>query len=291
MSKIAIGTVKFGTDYGISPMARQVQPKEVKSILNYAHSQGIDVLDTAPVYGNSESVLGSSGVDCFKVVTKTRHFDGADINNVDAELVRKDFFKSLTDLKRSNVYGVLVHNAYDLLKPGSEKIFNQLNHLKQEGKLNKLGVSVYDSSQLESILANFKIDLVQLPFNILDKRLIDNNTLQTLQEKGIEVHARSVFLQGLLLMDKEDISHKFKRWDALWKVWFDWLHDNKITALEATIKYVVTRPEISKTVVGVDTVGQLKEIIVASHGKMPDIPSELFMTDVDLLNPSNWSKL
>ena len=219
MSKIALGTVQFGIDYGINSESGQVQPEEVRSILNYAHSQNIDLLDTAPVYGDSEKILGRANSSNFKVVTKTRHFDSLKINNNDIRLLNSDFYHSLEYLKQDSVYGVLMHNASDLLKPGAEKLFDQLQKLKQEEKITKIGVSVYDHSQLQAILEIFDIDLVQLPFNIIDKRLIDSGMLAKLKNRGIEVHARSVFLQGLLLMSERNRPDKFKRWGVLWKIW------------------------------------------------------------------------
>jgi aryl-alcohol dehydrogenase-like predicted oxidoreductase len=289
--KLALGTVQFGTDYGISSASGQVESQEVDAILNYARSKGIALLDTAPAYGNSEKVLGKIGVQDFKVVTKTRHFNETEISIGEAALMKKDFIYSLESLKQDSVYGVLVHNADDLLKPGSQNIFNQLERLKQVGKIKKIGVSVYDHNQLQSILDNFDIGLVQLPFNILDRRMIDSGMFTKLQKKGVEVHARSVFLQGLLLMSEKNRPDKFNRWSGLWGIWHEWLNDNQITALEATTRYAVSIPEISKVLVGVDTVNQLKEIVVASSGVLPDIPPEMFTNDVDLLNPSNWEKL
>jgi hypothetical protein len=291
MSKIALGTVQFGIDYGVNSVGGQVTPEEVKKILSYAHSKNIDLLDTAPAYGNSEKILGRMDISSFKVVTKTRHFDSLEIKNNDVKLLDNDFHHSLKDLKQDSVYGVLIHNADDLLKPGAEKLFDQLQELKQAEKIVKIGVSVYDRSQLQSILDNFDIDLVQLPFNILDRRMIDSGMLATLQSKGIEVHVRSIFLQGLLLMSEKNRPDKFKRWSVLWRIWHEWLNDNKITALEATTRYAVSIPEISKVLVGVDTVDQLKEIVVASSGVLPDIPPEMLTNDVDLLNPSNWGML
>jgi len=291
MSKISLGTVQFGVDYGISSINGQVTPKEVKNILSYAHLQDVDLLDTAPAYGNSEKILGEVSIQKFKVVTKTRHFDKPEINIEDIALMKKDFFNSLKDLKQDRVYGMLVHNADDLLKPGCEKLFDQLQELKQAEKIMKIGVSVYDYSQLQSIIDNFDIDLVQLPFNILDRRMIDSGMLATLKSKGIEVHARSVFLQGLLLMSEKNRPDKFNRWHGLWKIWHEWLNDNQISALEGTVRYAISMPEISKVLVGVDNVDQLKEIVAASSGVLPDIPDEMFTNDVDLLNPSSWSAL
>ena len=290
-SKLALGTVQFGIDYGVNSTEGQVEPKEVENILRYAHSKGIDLLDTAPAYGSSEKVLGQIGTENFKVVTKTRHFDSLEINNSDVKLLNNDFYNSLKNLRQDSVYGVLVHNADDLLKSGSEKIFKQLQKLKHAKKIVKIGVSVYDHSQLQTILDNFDIDLVQLPFNILDRRMIDSGMLAKLQEKDIKVHARSVFLQGLLLMSEQNRPEKFNRWSGLWRAWHEWLNDNRLTALEATIRHAVSMPAISKVLVGVDNVDQLKEIVAASSGVLPDIPPEMFTNDVGLLNPSNWGKL
>ena len=291
MSKIALGTVQFGIDYGINSTEGQVQPNQVERILRYARSKGINLLDTAPAYGSSEKVLGQIGTENFKVVTKTRHFDSLEINDSDVNLLNNDFYNSLKNLRQDSVYGVLIHNADDLLKSGSEKIFKQLQKLKHAKKIVKIGVSVYDHSQLQTILDNFDVDLVQLPFNILDRRMVDSGMLAKLQEKDIEVHARSIFLQGLLLMSEQNRPEKFNRWSGLWRIWHEWLNDNQLTALEATTRYAVSMPETSKVLVGVDNVDQLKEIVASSTRVLPKVPNELFTNDTDLLNPSNWSKL
>ena len=115
--------------------------------------------------------------------------------------------------------------------------------------------------------------------------------LTALNKKGIEIHARSIFLQGLLLMEQNQIPSKFKNWSGLWKTWQTWLKDNKISALEATIRYALSFFEISKVIVGVETKKQLKEILAASTGNLPKIPPELFTDDTNLLNPTKWSSL
>lgn len=291
MSKIALGTAQFGMDYGVNSANGKIQPGMAKSILSYAQSQGIDLLDTAPVYGDSERVLGRINVDNFKVVTKTRHFNNSKINNTDLNTLHDDFSHSLRSFNQSSIYALLVHNANDLLKPGSKWLINGLNDLKKSKKIKKIGISVYDHDQLKSILDNFDLDIVQLPFNIIDRRFIDAGMLSILLDRGIEVHARSIFLQGLLLMSKHARPNKFERWSFLWKIWHEWLDDNNISALDVTIRYAMSRPEISRILVGVDNVNQLKNIMQASSGELPSIPNEIFTNDLDLLNPSNWYKL
>jgi len=94
-----------------------------------------------------------------------------------------------------------------------------------------------------------------------------------------------------LLMSEQNRPDKFNRWSGLWRIWREWLNDNQITALEAAIRHAISMPEISKVLVGVDNVDQLKEIVTASSGVLPNIPDEMFTNDIDLLNPSNWSAL
>jgi hypothetical protein len=92
-------------------------------------------------------------------------------------------------------------------------------------------------------------------------------------------------------MSKQNRPHKFNRWKNLWKIWHEWLNDNQITALEATIRHAISVKKISKVIVGVDSKKQLNQIILASDGKLPPIPPGLFIDDINLLNPSNWNKI
>ena len=291
MSKLALGTAQFGMDYGINSIRGKVEPKQVQNILHYAKSVDINLLDTAPTYGNSEKVLGTMNAADFTVVTKTRHFNTPEITDDEILLLNQDFNHSLKDLKLDSVHALLVHNANDLLKAGSFKIIDNLKNLKKAKKIKKIGVSVYDHQQLTFILNNFDVDMVQLPFNIFDRRLINSGMLSLLGSKGIEVHARSIFLQGLTLMSDKSRPSKFNPWSNLWKIWHDWLNDYGISPLEASVRYAMSVTEISKVLVGIDTVNQLTEIVQASSGFLPTIPDELYTDDALLLNPSNWDSL
>ena len=291
MLKIALGTVQFGVDYGINSINGQVQYDELNKILNYARSHNVTMLDTALAYGNSEQALGDANTQDFKIVTKTRHFESDSIHSKEVELLVGDFYQSLKLLRRKNVYGLLMHNADDLLKPGSDQLFKCLQNLKQKDLVTKIGVSVYTTDQLQRIINSFDVDLIQLPFNILDNRLVDSGVFSVLDKRDIEIHARSVFLQGLLLMTEQSRPRRFDRWGSIWKLWHEWLSDNKLTALEATIRHVISVPEISKALVGVDSKDQLRDIIKVRDGDLPSIPEGILTNDPDLLNPVNWSAL
>lgn len=291
MSKLALGTAQFGMNYGIGSTSGKLEIGQVQEILKYARLANIDMLDTAPSYGNSEKILGEVNVVDLKVVSKTRHIKNLKITDEDLLSLNHDFETSLIDLKLDSIYGLLIHNTDDLIKPGASKIIKFLENLKKVKKIEKIGISIYDSKQLSFVLENFDIDIVQLPLNIFDRRLINNGMLKLLRSKGIEIHARSIFLQGLALMPDNIRPRKFDRWNNLWKSWHEWLNDHKISPLEASIRYAMSIQEISKVLVGVDLQSQLVEIVSATSGFLPEIPDDLFSNDKLLLNPSNWDAL
>tara|TARA_B100001057_G_C22814440_1_gene936793 strand:- start:675 stop:1550 length:876 start_codon:yes stop_codon:yes gene_type:complete len=291
MNKLALGTAQFGIDYGINSISGKVKTQEIEKILHLAKSENINLLDTAASYGDSEKILGQMDTSDFQVVTKIKHFDNLKITDEDILIMKKDFDNSLQDLKLDSVYGLLVHNADDLTKPGAYKILEFLQYLKNTKKINKIGVSVYENAHLNFILQNFDIDMVQLPLNIFDRRFIDSGVIKLMYSQGIEIHARSIFLQGLILMPNTIRHRKFNRWKEFWKIWDDWLNDNKISPLEASVRYALQVKQISRVLVGIDSVEQLTEIVKAIPGFLPSIPDEMYIDDVLLLNPSNWDSL
>lgn len=289
-SKIGLGTVQFGLDYGIN-QSKKVSFESIQEIINFARSKNINTLDTASSYGDSEAVLGKVMVSDFNIITKTRHFNCVEIGDKEIDLFVNDFITSKNKLKVEYIYSLMIHNADDLLKPGANKLAQAIENLKNNGSIKKFGVSIYDEDQLQRILDNFSIDLVQLPFNIFDNRLLKSGMLRRLHEQNIEVHARSIFLQGLLLMPSKLRPAKFNRWNDLWTAWDEWLSKNNISALEASVMYVHSFKEIDKIIVGVENLLQLQQIHRATKGNLPEFPSNLFIDDVRLLNPSTWENL
>jgi len=132
---------------------------------------------------------------------------------------------------------------------------------------------------------------VQAPFNVVDQRLYTSGWMQKLHDSGVEIHTRSAFLQGLLLMDPASVPKRFNHWLPLWNEWHSWLIMNKISAVEACIGFVNAFPQITKIVVGVVSYEQLQQIIMASkldiHPDWPLISSD----DERLINPSCWNNL
>lgn len=287
--KLILGTVQFGLPYGIANQVGQVSLAEGTSILQLATACGIDTLDTAIAYGESEQRLGQIGVKGWQIVSKLPPIPDGTAQPI--RWVETEVASSLQNLNVSSLYGLLLHRPSQLLEQNGDQIYHGLQEVKKAGIVKKIGVSIYDPVELEILCGRFQFDLVQAPFNIIDHRLIETGWMRRLAEHGIELHVRSVFLQGLLLMKSLDRPQKFNRWSTLFSRWDKWIQEIGLTPQEACLRYVHSFPQISKIVVGVDSANQLQELSAATQGVLPEVPSGLFSTDSDLLNPANWNKL
>ena len=289
-SNLSLGTVQFGLDYGIANKAGQVSLGEAQSVMSLAKANEIDVVDTAIAYGTSEQVLGKVGVDGFRVVTKLPSLpEGQD--NV-AHWVTEQVRESLARLGQKKHYGLLLHRSEDLSGSKGGQLIQALADLKNGGFVQKIGVSIYSPDELEVVCDKIKIDLVQAPLNVIDRRMETTGWLDRLKDDGVEVHTRSVFLQGLLLMERTKIPQMFSRWSSLWDEWHEKLKVLGVSPLAASLAYPLSLEQVDKVIVGVDSAVQLSEIlqVVENANEGPDT-SFMRSTDLDLINPSNWNHL
>jgi aryl-alcohol dehydrogenase-like predicted oxidoreductase len=277
--KIALGTAQFGLDYGVLNHNGQVTINEVHNILDLAENIGIDTLDTAAGYGNSEQTLGKVGVDNYQIITKTSPI------KLGVDNVISDFHKSLERLGLARVEGLLIHNIDDINSKQFDALFNRLNQLKRQGLVNKIGFSTYTPEHVDFLLENFDFDLVQLPFNVFDVRLIEGGQLKALKNKGVEVHSRSVFLQGVLL-DFSNLPSYFATWKGQFNEYQEIVKGARLSLLEYSLNFALNVKEIDKILVGANSEDQLKEIIQATHIRKD--ASAYPINDVNLLNPSLW---
>ncbi len=287
--KLALGTVQFGLSYGIANKSGQVGQEEVKEILSVARLNYIDTLDTAITYGESEACLGEVGIDGFNVITKLPAFAG-NIQSINS-WVNDQIKTSLKRLNTSKLYAILLHRPEQLLTSKGDALWRSLEKLKEDGVVKKIGVSISNPSELDHLSNSFSIDLVQAPFNLIDQRLVSSGWLDKLYLSGIEVHTRSAFLQGLLLMPINEIPKKFKNWLPLFITWHDWLHDNNISALKACIGFVQMHSQIKKFVVGVESTKQLRQLIQVEKEQTSIVFPYINCSDEQLINPSNWNLL
>ena len=281
--KLALGTVQFGLDYGISNTQGIVPEQEVKRILDVAHNSGIGLLDTGCVYGNSEELLGkllSTGNYQFSVVDKVPDIESYHLS------VSEVVLQSIEKLKVDKLKGILLHNAADL----NDQTFKELESLKSQGLVDKIGISVYYPSQTFDLCERYDIDLVQCPLNLFDQRFAETECISFLKNKNVEVHARSLFLQGLLLMPRGKLPEYFAPYYDL----FDRLkghcrgHDIDLQTAALTIAH--QQQEVDQFVIGVCSAEQLQQVVEA-YNKAAKVKFEIadFSSHEEaLISPFLW---
>ena len=286
-TRLGLGTAQFGLRYGVANLSGQVGRSETGAILEYAAKAGLAMLDTAIAYGDSETRLGQLGVAHWQVVSKLPPVP-PDCPDVGA-WARTAVDASLARLAIPKLHGLLLHEPRELLAVHGGTLWAALLELKERGAVAKIGVSVYGPEDLEPLWGRFAPDIVQAPFNVIDRRIAVSGWLTRLHEAGTEVHARSAFLQGLLLMTPASRPAGFARWQGLWDQWQRWLAQQRLTPLQACLRFALSRAEVDRVVVGVDSLAQLREVISAAAGQPLVPPEDLASNDLDLIDPSRWS--
>lgn len=287
--KLAIGGAQFGLSYGIANNTGQVDQVEAKKILEFAASQGIDTIDTAIAYGNSEMCLGAIGLHNYKVITKLPPLP--EVCEDVSTWAYENITGSISRLGCNYIYGLMLHHPDDLLGASGRHLYEAIKGIKNDGLVKKIGASIYSPTELDAILSKFDLDIIQAPFNLVDHRLLMTGWLDRLKKYDIEIHTRSSFLQGLLLMPREKIPKQFSRWNSLWDYWSDWLQERNIMPAKVCIDFVQSFEQIDRIIVGVDNLAQLNQLVALSIEPLSlDFPI-MISNDENLINPVNWSRL
>lgn len=290
--KIGLGTAQWGMLYGITNISGKPNSEEISEMLSCAHQRGISIIDTACSYGEAEEILGKERVASlgFKVVTKALPLSVSRMSRDDVALVSSAFDESLKRLQTGSVYGLLVHNVNNLLSDGGERLWAALKEFKACGHIEKIGVSVYHPQQLDNITSRYEIDIVQFPYNIYDQRFAQTGWLQKLKMSGIETHARSAFLQGLIFMNPENMPDYFSAIRMRQAKLHNELSKSGLSPLDGCLSFCLNQPHIDKIIVGCETLGQLTQIVriaEKSPSSLPDL-EPYSINDEKLIDPSKW---
>lgn len=287
--KLALGTAQFGLDYGISNKNGQVPLAEMEAILDYAQRMGIHLVDTAALYGDSEMRLGAllrSRAE-MRVVTKIS-VPASEVSSALAPMLEQ----SLKNLQRSTLHAVLFHNVEALLcnLKKAPLYVEELKELKKKQFVQKIGVSVYSVEQVRMLLSFFTPDIIQFPMNILHQEF--EPLLEELKSKNIELHVRSVFLQGLLLMEPAALPSYLNALRSTLIRLREAAKEQGMSLVAYVLSYLVKNPYIDKIIVGVTSRAELIEIDHAY--KKADTSNTLNFspfacTDPQLMDPRYWA--
>lgn len=289
--RICLGTVQFGLDYGIANNRGKVPRQEVFEVLKYAQGIGLNTLDTSVAYGDSERIIGEyieKAPIPFEIVSKIL----VDSGGFDPDGVRLELQGSLQRLKVKKLHGCLIHRFEDFLK--HDQLWNVLETFKKENLVEKIGFSLYRPGDLDLIRdRGISFDIIQVPFSIFDRRF--EKYFESLKDQNIEIHVRSVFLQGLAFLRPDRLPDNLrsasKTIQDLQRI--SERHDLSINAI--CLNYVLLNSFVDKAAVGIDGLEHFRNNIddLDVLGKVSDIKDDLqdlAISDEEVLLPFKWER-
>jgi len=292
LSRLGLGTAQFGWPYGVSNKLGKPNEGEVAAILQYASEAGIGYLDTASTYGNAEALVGRylPRHHPFRIVIKVPPIVDDKIDTSHRKVLLDVIETSLDRLKVERVHAILMHAPDDLHKAGWQHLVEALQQAQSNKWTALIGASVYDAGQLSLAFNRMRPQIVQLPLNVLDRRLLGSGWIDRLKDSGAEIHARSVFLQGLLLMDPSalpqffaPISEHIRAFRTRWK-------ELGVPAIIACLSFVLQQRGIDAVIVGVNQRAELEEIaagLASAEDKDGDLESTVELDDI-YVDPRRW---
>ena len=286
-NKIILGTANLSTGYGLENKKFE-NFDDLKKIFNYLKRKNIKVfIDTAQAYGKSEKVLGKIFYKK-KVEYITKIF--LKKNDIQDYQFNRKINDSLKNLRTNKIYCLLIHNT-NFFK--NDKIINKIKKnlikLKKEKIVKKYGISIYDVKELKKIYKKFDPDVVQLPLNIFNQNKTKSSWIKKMFNQKKEIHIRSVFLQGILLKKKDQLPAKFIKFKKHFEMWYNWLTENKLSNLDACLKFIHNEKHISKFVIGVENFSQFKKIIKFKQDKKKFFFKALASKNKKLIDPRSWN--
>ena len=285
MNRIVLGGAQLGLPYGILNNGESMGDVQVAEILDSAFEFGINQIDTAIAYGNSEALIGTHGQGRFAIISKLPPIpdDCSDVQG----WVYEHITSSLSRLRVTQLDALLLHQPSDLTGKHGESLYSSITQLKNDRLIGKFGISIYSPQDLHGVLGNFVLDVVQTPFNVFDQRI--SHHYETLSSLGVEIHARSIFLQGVLLSEEGQLPSYFDQWRPAFEQFRDWTVQNRLTPIEACVAFVLNQSHVSRIVVGALNAKQLSESLKVIPRVGTTSPFSLRINDINLVDPRHWS--
>ena len=278
-NRIMIGSANFTQKYGIDTI--KVDIFEIKKILNLAKKNKIFNIDTAEAYLKDKNI--------FHNVSKKFEFSTKINPNskwISLEYCQKKLENHFINLNSNKICVLLLHDPKILFTKNGKKIFKNLEHLKNNKYFEKIGLSIYDTSCLNYMTSNYNLDVVQCPYNILDKRILRTGWFDKLKKLNIETHVRSIFLQGLLVNKFICKKRYFQKWQQKISNWFAWLEDNHISPIDYCLSDLLYC-EFDKIIIGINNIDSLKKIIRFKKINIKKT-TNLEINDSKLTDPRKW---
>jgi aryl-alcohol dehydrogenase-like predicted oxidoreductase len=285
--RLSLGTAQVAAGYGTTRGEESaLTTDDLAELLAAARSLGIRHLDTAPDYGDAELMLGSCGLDGWDVSTKIKAPPGGegDVRG----WVARELEGSLARLGVDRLDTVLLHRPDVLATAEGPALLDALAEMRAVGTIRAVGASVYESDDLKSLLSTGVVDVIQAPVSVVDRRMLHPDVTQLLQDHGCSLHARSVFLQGLLLVEPSRRPEWARRHDTALAPWDEWSAEQRAERGSLCLSYVLAQPGVDRVVIGVESAAQLDELVRELGGPVPPVPDSVVVDEPEVLDPQRW---
>ena len=280
IKRLVIGSANFTQKYGVDTI--KINNNEIKKILELAKKNSIYKIDTAEGYLKNKNFFKNIDKK-FKFISKII----PDSKWISLEYCQKKLEDHFKLFKNNKIETLLLHDIQILFKKNGPKIFKNLEILKQKKYFKKIGLSIYDTKYLNFIIPKFNIDVIQCPYNVLDKRVLTTGWYDKLKNQGKEIHIRSIFLQGLLVNKSVHKKKYFTKWNNFFFNWFQFLKNNNISSIDYCLSDLL-KYDFDQIIVGINNSNNLKQIInfkTIDKNKMTNFKID----DIKLIDPRKWN--
>jgi aryl-alcohol dehydrogenase-like predicted oxidoreductase len=285
VSKLGLGTAQFGLD-GAAARGRPPEA-EVRELLSLAGRAGVGVLDTGAASGHGEAVIGAvmPRPSPFAVTIKAARGERG------PAYVEAEARASLARLGLTRADAIVVQAAGDLFSAYGLAMWERLKALKAMGMFAKIGISAYASDDPAGLARRFRPDIIQAPASLLDQRLLTDGSLRRVRDLGVDVHLRSIFLNGLLFRPLAGrVPPELREAQARLSRARRMIAEGRSDPLQAALGFALSRPEASAVIVGVATAAELSAVIAAAASPPPDLDwDDMALEDPEVLDPRRWA--
>jgi aryl-alcohol dehydrogenase-like predicted oxidoreductase len=289
MTALILGTAQFGAGYGITNAVGRLDDDQVHEIVTTATSLGINLFDTAPDYGDAQSRLGSfdEGAGSRRYISKFA-LPSDSVERLDSGVL---ITQTLAVLRVSALYGLLFHRTSDLRDVRAEQTWDVLSESRASGLTARIGASIYDADDLVLVADRFPdLDLIQIPGNIIDRRLLDHPVLRELHSRGVEIHVRSAYLQGLLLTQPEAIPEDLAGLRPVVASLGAIAREHGVSMLEIALAFLKSHELVDAVLVGALSPSELSNTAAAwDRTHSLSLEFEPPALDAELLDPRQWN--
>ena len=284
VSKLGLGVAQFGLDGGGSARGRAPQT-EVRDMLALAAKAGLSILDTGAASPHGEGVVGAvmPRPAPYGVMIKAPRGDRGPV------FIEAEIRASLARLNLARADAIVVQSAGDLFSAWGPHLWDQLKALRDDGLCARVGISAYASDDPVGLARRFKPDLIQVPASLLDQRLLIDGSLAAVRELGVEVHLRSIFLNGLLFLPPDRVPRQIQGAAARLSRARRMIAEGRSDPLQAALGFALSRPEANAVIIGAATVGELSAALAAAASPPPDLDwDNMALDEPEALDPPRW---